>query len=371
MPRGPGKPENYNLNYSRFDKFDLEGLDGLDDDDGGASKKAPEKKPSEPAGPPEEMKAMMRNLPGELQEAYRLMSVHKETGDEKAQKRAIELAMKAIEKGGPEVKSQFSQHMAKEMAKHPEAKQELEDAMNEATGGSLGSKAAKKADPMLLEGSIKTLRQQMEDGQKNAQAQLDALKKQQDALQNLQGPEDFFKFMNEQGLSQEDLQRAFAGDEKHMEQMVQKCLAKTDGDKEKGESERLTASLEAVDQLHGALTGDGGYPEKKSTKPKPAPKKKIKEPDMPSAKIPEHRVQYVKNDKGQVDEVSLWCELPGVESMDKIDLDVSERYLRLRTTSPAYVVNAGPFPVLVNASAARAKFSKKKQELKVTVPAKP
>merc|ERR1719487_757061 len=104
--------------------------------------------------------------------------------------------------------------------------------MNEATGGSLGSRpgttAARAADMGEIGNSIKTLREQMETGQKSAQAQLDALKKQQDTIQNLQGPEDFFKFMQEQGLNQEDLQRAFSGDESHMQNMVQKCLNKVD-----------------------------------------------------------------------------------------------------------------------------------------------
>jgi len=64
--------------------------------------------------------------------------------------------------------------------------------------------------------------------------------------------------------------------------------------------------------------------------------------------------------------------MPGVADMSAILLDVSEKHIRLSTCAPAprYAVNAGPFPVLIDPSAARAKYSKRKQELSIEVPAK-
>merc|ERR1719198_1356083 len=48
------------------------------------------------------MREAMARAPPELREAYHLMSVARETGDKEAEKRANELALKAVERGGPE-----------------------------------------------------------------------------------------------------------------------------------------------------------------------------------------------------------------------------------------------------------------------------
>merc|ERR1719281_432127 len=145
-------------------------------------------------------------------------------------------------------------------------------------------------------------------------------------------------------------------------------------DKEQGgpeSSEGLKKALECVDTLHSGLMGND-WPDEKAPEPEPPKpeKKKVKSKPTPEAKIAEHRVQYQKDDTGRVTSVELRAELPGVESMAGIELDVSERHLRLHTKAPAYLVNVGPFPVLVDATAARAKFSKKRQELTLSVPAK-
>jgi len=396
MPRGPGKPANYNLDYSRFNKFDLEGLDGLDESDEqpqpAARAKATESAKPQPAartkatakaqpdGPGEIPMEMFQNLPGELREAFRLQQIAHSTGDPKAQQRAQELAMEAIEKGGPEVKKKFQAEMMKEMSKHPQARTEIEKTMNSAMSGSGNSNPGGYPSSDLKEATgdtlsnLNSLRDEMEKGQKRAQEQMEKLRKQQEDMEKLAtngSPEDFFKFMHNQGLSEEDLQRAFQGDEKHMESVVKKMLDKTDGDPDADPG--LKKALSAVDQLHSGLCDDDWTrdmpAEPEPTKPTPE-KKKAKPKPMPEAKIAEHRVQYQKDDTGRVTSVELRAELPGVESMAGIELDVSERHLRLHTKAPAYLVNVGPFPVLVDATAARAKFSKKRQELTLSVPAK-
>lgn len=385
MPRGPGKRENYNLDYSRFNKFDLEGLDGLDEEPEpqkatpvqGTKAQSAEKGKQGAGDPGEIPMEMFQHLPGELREAFRLMQISKQTGDEKAQKRATELAMAAIEKGGPEVKKRFEQEMMRETAKNPEARKAMEETMNGAMNssyspsGGAGYPSKNRVDETVSQ--MSSLRAHMEEGQKRAQKQMEMLSKQQEELQKLAqngSPEDFFKFMHGQGLNEEDLQRAFSGDEKHMESVVKQLLEKTDGDADSPDP-GMKKALDAVDQLHSGLLGDEweDKPDDKPEPPKPE-KKKIKAKPMPEAAIAEHRVQYQKDDKGRVVSVELRAELPGVESMAAIELDVSERSLRLRTQAPAFVVNAGPFPVLVDASAARAKFSKKRQELTLSVPAK-
>jgi hypothetical protein len=385
MPRGPGKPANYNLDYSRFNKFDLEGLDGLDEE---PTQAVPEAKPAEPDtragadGPGEIPVDMFKNLPGELREAFRLMAISKQTGDTKAQERANELAMKAIEKGGPEVQQRFQQEMLQQASKNPEARKEIEKTMNQAMSGGYPTSKTKSMSIDELQsgaksvvGDMDSLRSQMEKGQKKAQKQMEALKKQQDDLEKLVhngSPEDFFKFMHQQGLTEADMQRAFSGDEKHMENVVKQMLDKTDeAETDPTETEGLKKALECVDQLHNGLMGndlpDDKAPESEPPKPE---KKKVKAKSTPEASIAQHRVQYQKDDAGRITSVELRAELPGVEGMAGIELDVSERHLRLSTKAPAFVVNVGPFPVLVDATASRAKFSKKRQELTISIPAK-
>merc|ERR1719420_2328598 len=123
------------------------------------------------------------------------------------------------------------------------------------------------------------LREQMMQGQKKAQKQMDMLRKQQEDLEKLVhngSPEDFFKFMHQQGLSEDDMQRAFSGDEKHMESVVKQMLDKTDDD-DPDSAEGLKKALECVDDLHSGLMGND-LPDDKAPEPEPAKpeKKKIK-----------------------------------------------------------------------------------------------
>jgi len=185
--------------------------------------------------------------------------------------------------------------------------------------------------------------------------------------------------MSSQGLSQEDLQRALSRDEAHMKAAFEKAIGSIAGETPEVEdkTKKLEQALTVVDDIHKTLNdlsgpdGTEAAPPMPSAKsPAPAPKRAA-EPAKPEPKIPVHRVQYAKDDSGRLQSVELKCELPGVEAMDAIALDISDRHLRLRTEEPAFVVNVGPFPCLVDPSTARAKFSKKRQELSLTVQAKP
>mmetsp|Transcript_25931 Transcript_25931/g.68554 ORF Transcript_25931/g.68554 Transcript_25931/m.68554 type:complete len:360 (-) Transcript_25931:56-1135(-) len=359
MPRGPGKKENYNFDYSRFNGA-VEGEADVD------------AKSEEPGGIPADM---MKNLPGELQEAFRLMTISNQTGDRKAQERSNELVMAAIQKGGPEIQKRFSEEVMKHAAKNPEAKEDLEKLVNGQLGGPAAAREAQTTGGQLhgLAGTIKTLEAQMKTGAETTAAQLQKLQQQQEALEQLKGPEDFGRFMASQGLDPEDLQRAMSGDEAHMKAMFEKAIGKIDTPDTVGKAQNLEQALTVVDDIHKTLndlSGPDGPEASPPMPPAPAPKRPA-EPARPEPKIPVHRVQYGKDEGGRLQTVELKCELPGVESMDAIVLDVSDRHLRLRTEAPAFVVSVGPFPCLVDAASARAKFSKKRQELTLTVQAKP
>jgi len=214
----------------------------------------------------------------------------------------------------------------------------------------------------------------MEEGQKETRKQMEELEKKQQDLERIRNPEEFFKFMTEEGISPEDLQRIFSGDEAHMKARFEDTLKEKNADNLPAASEQ---ALKKVNHLHSTLFGtDPEEEEPKAPEPEPKPEKKKKpkapEPKEPEVTIPMYRLQYQKDEAGKYTVVELKCNLPGIPDMSAINLDVSDRHLRLSTIAPAplYAVNAGPFPVLIDPSGARAKYSKKREELSISVPAK-
>merc|ERR1719238_490331 len=212
----------------------------------------------------------------------------------------------------------------------------------------------------------------MIDGQEATRKEMEELEKKQQDLERIRNPEDFFKFMQEEGITQEDLQRIFSGDEAHMQARFNETMEKKSNENSEKKSKE---ALKKVDELHGALFGvEPEEPEKPAPDPvEERPVRKAPEkPKEPEFTIPMYRLQYQKDEAGKYTSVELKCNLPGVAVMSVINLDVSERHLRLSTIAPAprYAVNAGPFPVLIDPSGARAKYSKKREELSISVPAK-
>ncbi|CAE7660680.1 rpoC2 [Symbiodinium necroappetens] len=98
MPRGPGKRSNYNLDYSRFN--------GVENQD---QERCVDEASTDGA---EDFAVALRNMPPELQEAYRLTMISRSTGDEAAQKRANELVLQAVDKGGPQVRETFMKEIS-------------------------------------------------------------------------------------------------------------------------------------------------------------------------------------------------------------------------------------------------------------------
>lgn len=183
------------------------------------------------------------------------------------------------------------------------------------------------------------------------------------------------KFMQEEGITQEDLQRIFSGDQKFMEEKLNQSVEKQMSKGCEGQkcSKDSAEALKKVDEIHNTLFGDDNPIEEEPAHEeakRPEPKPEV--PKEPEVIIPVYRLQYQKDEQGKYTYVELKCSLPGVADMSMINLDVSEKHLRLSTNAPAprYAVNAGPFPVLIDPSGARAKYSKKREELSISVPAK-
>eukprot|EP00927_Polykrikos_kofoidii_P040109 TRINITY_DN34343_c0_g1_i1.p1 TRINITY_DN34343_c0_g1~~TRINITY_DN34343_c0_g1_i1.p1 ORF type:complete len:381 (+),score=86.08 TRINITY_DN34343_c0_g1_i1:105-1247(+) len=379
MPRGPGKKENYNLDYSRFNWLDREGADGSESriKVGGASNgetpgtDAPVGDDDGPGLP--EMMEMFRRMPPELQEAQRMLAISKENNDPVAQKRATKLVMAAVERGGPQIKKEFIRNLGEQF---PELADQLSNSENLTELVDDGFVDAKPERTSTPEENINKLRIEMEKGAEAARQQMDALQKQQEQLERLKSPEDVLKFMHDGGMTEDDLRRMFQGDEKHMEEcmtkMVEKGMNAGAQGKQVGNAEE---ALKATEQLHnslcGVLTSDDGALVA-TGKTKVAHVSKVQRPEPPPPTIPPYRLQYKKDDGGRYTAVELRCTLPGVVAMDAIVLDVSDEHIRLSTVAPAprYVVNAGPFPIAIDPSAARAKYIKKREELFISVQAK-
>jgi len=380
MPRGPGKKENYNLDYSRFNSFDRDDVE--EDTKPGVPQNVEE---ADAAGGVPDMRDMLRRMPPELQEAYHIMSIAQANGDTEAQQKASALALKAVEKGGPEVKDAFMKNIAEQMpeiagklnkdmsgivAEGVDPKTMLDGLQKEAAEQAARKQLSGAGYPQEAETNIEKLREQMLEGQKATRREMEELEKRQAELERIKDPEDFMKFMTQEGITQEDLQRIFSGDGEFMQARFNETLEKRSTEK----SKETTDALKKVEELHGTLFGPD-TPEETHA-PEPAPERPARRapspPKEPEVTIPMYRLQYQKDEAGKYTTVELKCSLPGIADMSMINLDISARHLRLSTDAPAprYAVNAGPFPVLIDPSAARAKYSKKREELSISVPAK-
>merc|ERR1719218_450162 len=200
----------------------------------------------------------------------------------------------------------------------------------------LQSEAAKQAMEQedATESRIENLRKEMEEGQKATRAELDRLQAKQDELKKIRSPEGFFKFMKEEGITQEDIQRIFSGDQDHMQTRFNETLEQKEAKKA---SEKSLAALKKVDEVHGALfVTSKEEPEEKV--PEEVPQKPARRapspPKEPEVTIPVYRLQYQKDEAGKYTSVELKCTLPGVADMSGINLDLSDRHLRLSTQAP-------------------------------------
>lgn len=386
MPRGPGKKENYNLDYSRFNAFDR-----LDEEQSAAQRgSADADADADAAGGPSTlppMQEMLQRMPKELQEAYHLMAMSRQTGDPAAQQRASELALRAVQHGSPEVQQEFLQNMAQQVpAMAPTLQQELAAGKDpgkllEVLQAETIKHATQEVEPKSMEdisSRIDTLRREMEKGQQVARKDMEALQRQQERLERVSSPDDFFAFMRESGLDREDLQRMFAGDEQHMEKRFNEVLQGVAPNSQQPPTQTLDA-VSVAEQIHstickGKMPEDGvanDSPSKGASESAEVVPAKAAAPKEPQVTVPMYRLQYQKDEQGQYTVVELRCTLPGISDLEVVALDVSERHIRLNTHAPAprYAVNAGPFPVLIDPSSARAKFSRKREELSVSVSA--
>jgi len=268
---------------------------------------------------------------------------------------------------GPQVAGKLEQEFANPAIATQNSKEMLDRLQDEAVRLEM-EKEQRKTDGQ----QFANLKTQMEDGQKAAATEMENLRKKQEELESIRSPEEFMKFMQADGITQEDIQRIMSGDADHMQSRFNETIEKQMSKDTEHRTADSTDALKQVEHIHSSLFGTEPEEPPAEAVEEVKPKRRPAPPPEPEVMIPMYRLQYTKDDKGRYASVELKCTLPGVADMSAINLDVSEKHLRLSTMDPhpRYAVNAGPFPVLIEPGMARAKYSKKREELSISVPAK-
>uniref|UniRef100_A0A7S3ZER7 Uncharacterized protein n=1 Tax=Lotharella globosa TaxID=91324 RepID=A0A7S3ZER7_9EUKA len=111
-----------------------------------------------------------------------------------------------------------------------------------------------------------------------------ALETQMEVLDKLQGPEDFFKFLQASGLSHDEIQRSLS-DPQQAESLLEKSLNSKLGI-QKEEDKELKKTLKTIDTIHDLVVKNKPREKPPPSKPKTKPlKKEI------ALKVPAHRLK--------------------------------------------------------------------------------
>eukprot|EP00294_Goniomonas_avonlea_P016600 CAMPEP_0114554264 /NCGR_PEP_ID=MMETSP0114-20121206/8118_1 /TAXON_ID=31324 /ORGANISM="Goniomonas sp, Strain m" /LENGTH=326 /DNA_ID=CAMNT_0001739301 /DNA_START=9 /DNA_END=989 /DNA_ORIENTATION=+ len=294
------------------------------------------------------------NPPPELFEAMRLS----QTGDPEDKKRSHELVAKAIEAGGPEVQERFKHSLA-----HFEGKQ---------SGAAPAKKEWNKTDIEAVDKGLESTKSKLETQLDTLKKEMERLTAEEDRLKQLQeagGEEDMMRFLTQQGIKPEDLQRADTDPEFSKKLADNLCESRI---KPVGVTQDSETALEIADRVAAAVSGDRDP----TVKPrKVAPMRagevhKYAAESLPGGKglmRPEHRLEV----DGK--EVSVEIIVPELTGMDGVDLDVSEGVLKFEGPVSGDSAVKGyslrlKLPVKVNADAVTARFVRQKRVLRVKMP---
>mmetsp|Transcript_21065 Transcript_21065/g.37501 ORF Transcript_21065/g.37501 Transcript_21065/m.37501 type:complete len:193 (+) Transcript_21065:31-609(+) len=149
-----------------------------------------------------------------------------------------------------------------------------------------------------------------------------ALETQMEILDKLQGPEDFFKFLQASGLSQDEIQRSLA-DPSQAELLLERTLEKKLAIDKAADAE-LKKNLKKIDRLHDIVVKNKPLDKSERKVREEQKEKKLKPKPVvdPSLQVPTYRLRIGPSKIVVV----VNCELKG---MDGVTLDVSETKLLL------------------------------------------
>jgi hypothetical protein len=304
-------------------------------------------------------------MPPEMREAIRLA----QTGDPAAKKKAETLAMAAIERSGPEIKTKFNE-IHKELS-------------NERLGG---LSATNPSAEMPAADSIKDAREKLEQSLAKLQEEQSRLKEQEQKLGQLQGPEDFFRFIEQSGMSHEDIEKMMASSEQEQKELMRATIDKAAADANLEASDALQQAnsiAETVEALKTSTAATGKRPKEGSRSSFSFYKKKTAEQRHEPAEAPtlESEGSIERGDTPAVNSTDAYAvvsevkvldndlvvelHVPKIDSMEEVDLSVEPDCVRFVVPS---IYNAiVNLPAIIDPDSAQAKFLRRKKLMRLTM----
>jgi len=311
------------VNYSKWDSI----CDSDDSDDDPSPARAPPVVNGIVPPPSSSMSDFEQGMLKDprLLEAARLIELGKQTGDMALLKQAERLTHEALASNGLS-EDQISRMLNNAPVAAPAASK-------------APSRGCDKSKPL----NTKAAKTTMASGLKDLEAKQRQIEAEQEKLRQLEeagGPEAFFEYMREQGLSEDDITRMLSGDTSVMEAAL--AAADCDLDAETIETIRTVESVAdevhqlskeelqqrvrqerhefEVEELEDDEPSDVGPKAQQRPQPAPAPKPS---PAPKRARIPSYSVELIPAG------LRVTVQLPGVASVSDIDLDVTRMALAL------------------------------------------
>jgi len=259
---------------------------------------------------------------------YGTIQIAKMTGDQQASQRANELALKAVQQGTPEIQARFHELVS-------EAQQ-------------------KGAGTLPPEQAVHGLADRLKEQSAKTQAKLDRIDASMKQLESISSPEEFLKVMTAKGLPPEALHKAMTGGEEEWKELMATAMQHEFGSElvdedEKKEREILEETLEHVD----ALAQETRKLREAGKAPGPTSEQTL---------TPAHVVRILE-EGSVISGFEVKVDLPTVDSMEAVQLDVSDTQLRL--CADRNVLRLGPFEKAIDPQRVAARFSKKRRQLTV------
>merc|ERR1711865_628145 len=330
---GVTRPKSYDTNYDKWDRID----DSDSDDE--PSKKSKSKSAKSKPGEINSIEDLDEN-DRRLLQAAQMAQRGQMSGDKAMIKDSMNMAESAMRaKGVPD--EEVNKVMAGERAKF-----------------GLGPAAPIPGPEAKGPLDIHTAKGKMKSALSAHEKELERLHEQEEMLSHLTTPEDFFKFMEQSGLSEEQIQRCMSGDPTAMEEAIRSHENNLDDhqtqatlsqvDELTNQIKEMSASRDSVlkeqnaavdnlkqkQEMHQAQLAELRKMETQKDDIQEKMKKaeelmaqaceeKADEPEdpeeaQPSSSVPKHTVENSADGK----EVTVTVELPGISSVGDVDLDV-------------------------------------------------
>lgn len=340
-------PGSYNTDYSKWDRV----ADSDSDDEVSAQPKPVSKEPEMD----ENDKMLLR--------ASQMTQECQMRGDEKGMEAAMAMARQALHaKGVPE--DEINNVMQQEQQR---------------TSGVMPPAPAPVAPSGPL--NVSSAQSKMNTALNSANDELDRIRNQQASLENINGPEEFFQFMEQQGMDEEMIQRMMSGDMTVIEEAVKSQGPDLETTETVAQVDALAAQIAALADEKSGLIAQQNEAIAALEHKKKAHKKTLSElkqvedkkkdaeqalvdcEDVLKASQPDSSSEPKHTFSHSDGEVTVSVELPGVSSVADVELDIADRMMTVEAGEWELML---PLPE-VDEDCVKAKFVKESSTLVVTL----